>query len=121
MNIDKKATIPLRIALNILYFTPKPELQVSDILHIPFKREECRSCKKRKKVAAISSASSCDSEDNVSQRLDTMGELNEEISQADGAESNLFSSVGSSEGPAEAPGGLDDHDYAANHVNQGFH
>lgn len=60
MHVDKKATMPLRVSLNLLYYTPQPELIVSNLLEIPL-----RPCgRTTNTVAAIASVSNDGDEDN---------------------------------------------------------
>lgn len=65
--MDKKATMPLRIGLNVLYTTPAPEFSVGNLMQIPIgSSASCVRCDKRKHVAAVTPApSGSDTDDDL--------------------------------------------------------
>lgn len=66
MQIDRKATIPLRVSLNVLYYTPKPELSVTNLTQLlPRQPYNCSSCSRLARVAAVAPATTAsDTEDD---------------------------------------------------------
>ncbi|XP_067947296.1 germ cell-less protein-like 1 [Watersipora subatra] len=53
MSIDRTAELPLRIALNILYYTPRADVRPPKLLRIPLRLDSCRFCKKKTTSTAV--------------------------------------------------------------------
>ena len=53
LSVDHKACFPLRIGLNVLYYSPKQEHITGSLLDIPLTRPSCHVCDNRTTVAAI--------------------------------------------------------------------
>ena len=84
LTLDKKASVPLRVSLNVLYYEPKAELTVTNLLSIPLQHDKCHSCKSIKEVTAT--ACTCTSTVNKTTH-------NQEVEgkHIDGAQANVSS------------------------------
>lgn len=116
--------MPMRISLNVLYYTPKPDRHRRNLLHLPLRRDECHSCwKRRNSVTAICPTLSVEAGDSSGSSSAGSGRAREGHSQRSSLPARP-SSVGSADRGAQAAAeaaaaeaaaalGLEDHDYAS--------
>lgn len=91
--MDNKASFPLRICLNVLYYSPKQDCIVDNILDIPLTIPSCQTCENRTSVAAIAPATNpdggLDTSETSSESIRLACEINTGLDDPTGTDQNV--------------------------------